>query len=73
VFVDPPYQVKGVYYSGSRWSTADYRDLAELCVALKGAGHQVIVCERLGADWLPFTPLHTYHGSLADGTEVIWS
>ena len=72
VFVDPPYQVKGVYYAGSRWSSEDYRALADRCTALKAVGHQVIVCERQGADWLPFAPLHTYHGSLADGVEVIW-
>ena len=72
VFVDPPYQAKGVYYTGRRWISEDYRALADRCMALKAVGHQVIVCERQGADWLPFEPLHTYHGSLADGIEVIW-
>jgi 16S rRNA G966 N2-methylase RsmD len=72
IFIDPPYQAKGVYYAGSAWNATDYRALAQRCLVLKDAGHQVIVCERQGADWLPFTPLHTYHGSLADGVEVVW-
>lgn len=49
-FVDPPYaNAAGRVY---RHSDIEYSDLGEWCRTLAG---QVIVCENLGADWLPFT------------------
>jgi len=48
-FVDPPYQGKpGRTY---RHNKIDYNHLAEWCKTLPG---QVMVCENVGADWLPF-------------------
>lgn len=48
-FVDPPYNNKagGMY----RHQVSDYSALASWCGARKG---QVIVCENVGATWLPF-------------------
>jgi len=52
-FVDPPYQEAGRYYRfGS--NRIDYQSLARWCRSRKG---QVIVCENLGATWLPFRTL----------------
>ena len=47
-FVDPPYQGMGEHYKNG---TVDYPSLAKWCRARQG---QVIVCEKRGADWLPF-------------------
>lgn len=47
-FVDPPYIGAGKHY---RHSAIDYEHLAQWCNELDG---QVIVCENLGAEWLPF-------------------
>jgi hypothetical protein len=52
-FVDPPYQETGNFYHfGSK--SIDYSRLSNWCRELSG---QVIVCERAGADWLPFRSL----------------
>ena len=71
-FIDPPY-TKGVFnpnnifpagngYSRSCNSDSiDYAALAEWAISRCG---QVIVCEKLGASWLPFTPLHSNKTSL---------
>lgn len=49
-FVDPPYQHSGHHYAyGSE--QIDYRQLSDWCQSRAG---QVIVCEKEGADWLPF-------------------
>lgn len=50
-FVDPPY--RGVKYGSYKHGLRgiDYQQLAAWCRSLPG---QVIVCEQLGADWLPF-------------------
>lgn len=63
-FIDPPYI--------NHWkSDINYDHLAKWCRSRRG---QVIVCERLGADWLPFR----YLASLANqtrrlGDEVFWT
>lgn len=49
-FVDPPYQVQGVHY---RAAVPDFYELGDWCYSLRG---QVMVCENVGADWLPFEP-----------------
>jgi hypothetical protein len=51
-FIDPPYVDGGKSY---RYSEIDYPKLAAWCLRLRG---QVIVCERQGADWLPFRMLY---------------
>lgn len=51
-FVDPPYQQAGrLYRHGSK--DIDYDALARWCRELWG---QKIVCENVGATWLPFEP-----------------
>lgn len=51
-FVDPPYQVAGTHYKFTL-SGADYERLSSWCMLRDG---QVIVCENVGATWLPFEP-----------------
>ena len=48
-FVDPPY--RGSSGAGYPVNDVDYQMLGEWCL---GRGGQVIVCEMLGAYWLPF-------------------
>ena len=49
-FVDPPYQGAGRHYRHHR---VDYAALGDYCRGRRG---QTIVCENVGADWLPFDP-----------------
>lgn len=51
-FVDPPYAGAGKHYRFGASQIA-YDRLAEWCVSRRG---QTIVCENVGADWLPFVP-----------------
>lgn len=54
-FVDPPYQLAGSHYRyGSE--QIEYEGLAAWCHSRDG---QVIVCENVGATWLPFEPFGT--------------
>ena len=71
-FVDPPYETKGVHYvHGSK--AIDFPALGEWCQRRTG---QVIVCEQVGATWLPFVPFSasrsasTQHKSVS---EAIWT
>jgi site-specific DNA-adenine methylase len=71
-FVDPPYQIAGRHY---RHHTLDYAALARWCQARYG---QVIVCENVGATWLPFEPFRTIKGNAGTGRtqeshEAIWT
>jgi hypothetical protein len=51
-FIDPPYQLAGKrYLCGSK--AIDFAALGSWCKARRG---QVIACENVGADWLPFLP-----------------
>lgn len=52
-FIDPPYQDGGEQYVFSS-NQIDYAELARWCWGTKG---QTMVCERLGATWLPFVHL----------------
>ena len=60
-FVDPPYQqdrLRAMYLS----KVSDYAELGRWCRARRG---QVIACDVMGADWLPFQPVkHTRSYSL---------
>lgn len=49
-FIDPPYEVAGKYY---RYKNINYSDLSNWCRSRRG---QVLVCENVGASWLPFIP-----------------
>jgi len=73
-FIDPPYQKKGKYYRcGSR--DLDYGNIGSWCHSRRG---QVMACENLGADWLPFEPFMQQRSTWKPGTgeqssaEVVW-
>lgn len=72
-FVDPPYEVAGATYDyGS--SGIDYAHLAMWCRSRRG---QVIVCENVGAEWLPFQPFASAHAMQARfrsgrSEEAVW-
>lgn len=56
-FIDPPYASDaGRQYT---YNEINYSALAEFCRSRRG---QVIVCESVGADWLPFKPFHVAKG-----------
>lgn len=73
-FVDPPYQGAGVFYAHGA-SLLDYEELGCWCRMRLG---QVIACENLGAQWLPFEPFATVSGCKTSEkrkkrtTEVLW-
>lgn len=72
-FVDPPYQIAGRHY---RCSQIDYANLAYHCAT--GWRGQVIVCENVGADWLPFRPFIHIKSNQANSArttsqEAIWT
>lgn len=50
-FIDPPYEKQGSRYPCSS-KDIDFPSLGKWCLRRKG---QVMVCENLGATWLPFT------------------
>ena len=58
-FIDPPYNNKAGRNYRCSSKDIDYAHLAEWCRARKG---QVIVCENVGADWLPFKPHRVVKG-----------
>ena len=58
-FIDPPYQDKGSYYKCSA-KDIDFSFLGAWCMKRPG---QVIVCENMGADWLPFLPFFELAGA----------
>lgn len=72
-YIDPPYMDKGRFYPCHE---VDYAALAEWCLTRRG---QVIVCEGIGASWLPFRPFCEQFGAVVtDGIrkrsgEVIWT
>ena len=68
-FVDPPYQRAGVRYKfGS--NLLDFVKLGEWCKELPG---QVMVCENMGATWLPFEIFESaYRGVRKHSIEAIW-
>lgn len=72
-FIDPPYQRAGNEYA-QKASSIDFQHLADFCRTVSG---QVIVCEALGADWLPFVSAYDIKGimraySASDSSEAIW-
>lgn len=74
-FIDPPYQVAGkAYKHGSRG--IDYGEMADWCKSRRG---QVIVCENMGADWLPFVSIGHVRSMTLKGSgartshEAVWS
>lgn len=55
-YIDPPYQRAGAGGHYRRW-IADYATLGAWCRTRRG---QTIVCEEVGADWLPFEPFGVF-------------
>lgn len=65
-YVDPPYQFARRRYPED---DIDYDELGAWCRSRRG---QVIVCEELGATWLPFKPLKEVWTSCRRMTEAVW-
>lgn len=71
-FIDPPYQ--GACGRLYKHKIDDYFSLASYCKERKG---QVIVCEREGANWLPFKEFRTIKSTegskgKSKSIEVVW-
>lgn len=66
-FVDPPYGEKGKFY---RVQFSAFESLGEWCKARSG---QVIVCEGVGATWLPFRELGSFKSSKGKAEERVWT
>ena len=66
-FIDPPYQFGGFAYVENK---IDFNQLATWCKERLG---QIIVCENIKANWLPFLPMINNKGTHKITTEVIWS
>lgn len=77
-FVDPPYQIRegssingDGYAKGCRASDMNFEALGDWVKSRRG---QVIVCEKMGADWLPFKPFRMATNSLdTKYCEVVWN
>ena len=67
-FIDPPYQHNKYPYGYS--PKPDYTVLGDWCYGRKG---QVIACDNMGADWLPFRPLVSLSGQRTHRVECIWT
>lgn len=70
-FIDPPYQYGGEHQYKFNNKQIDFIKLAEWCRTRNG---QVIVCENMKADWLPFTPVKSNPGANFTNTmEAMWT
>lgn len=67
-YIDPPYVSGGQYYKHSN-KNIDFTQLGSWCRTRKG---QTIVCEKTGADWLPFEHLVESRGNLKQHSEAVW-
>lgn len=68
-FIDPPYSNHaGSYYV---YSDIDFIRLGRWCQDRIG---QVIVCENVGAQWLPFEPFKAFHSTMGrpQSQEALW-
>jgi 16S rRNA G966 N2-methylase RsmD len=63
-FIDPPYQKAGKTYKESS-KNIDFNHLSEWCKERQG---EVIVCENLGADWLPFKEFQNLRSTIGKAT-----
>lgn len=63
-FIDPPYQKAGKNYKESS-KNIDFNHLSEWCRERQG---EVIVCENLGADWLPFKEFQNLRSTIGKAT-----
>ena len=71
-FIDPPYQLQTIvqntpfqngngYSVGYNSDSINFSDLASWCISRDG---QIIVCEKQGANWLPFRSFRTAKNGL---------
>lgn len=65
-FIDPPYGEKGKHY---RCRIVNYERVARWVRTRVG---QIIVCENVGASWLPFEPLGAYKSTRGVTHEAIY-
>jgi site-specific DNA-adenine methylase len=65
-FLDPPYQEGGKYYTKSKMDYGFYKNWV---LSRKG---QVIACDLVTADYLPFQPLKSFAGQLHTRPEGVW-
>lgn len=68
-FIDPPYQDAGRYYRHSS-KQIDFTHLSDWVLKRQG---QVMVCENVGADWLPFQPFAIVKTPRRRSVEAIWT
>lgn len=68
-FIDPPYQKMGIYYKESS-KKINFCKLKNWVISLNG---QVMVCENITGDWLPFRKLIDFQGGQKTNTEAIWT
>lgn len=69
-FVDPPYQGRpGVYYGAHGSHHIDFDRLGAWCRRLRGG---VVVCENVGAQWLPFQRLARTQAARCTSDEAVW-
>lgn len=68
-FLDPPYQKGGHKYVESNKNI----NFSDLGIWSKQREGQLIVCENMQADWLPFVPMMTQHGSKGSQKEAIYT
>lgn len=67
-FIDPPYMAAGKHY---KYNAVNYTKLGEWCQSREG---QVVACEAMGAEWLPFRPLADIQSfSKSRSPEAIWT
>jgi site-specific DNA-adenine methylase len=66
-FVDPPYVEKGRYY---RCNHVDHAAVGAWVRALPG---RAVVCENVGADWLPFRPLASIKSTRGRSDEAVYT
>ena len=67
-FIDPPYGEKGTHYRFS----SDLLDFEALGEWTRDRVGQVIACENVGADWLPFAPLGSFKATRGRSLEAIY-
>lgn len=68
-FIDPPYQNGGHSYVHSNKQFI-FADLAKWCQSRNG---QIIVCEGIKADWLPFVPIGKHKTRTGMQIEGVWT
>lgn len=68
-FIDPPYQIGGHFYKESN-KNIDFKSLGQWCKTREG---QVMVCEKIGADWMDFKLLAIQQTKNGIQNEAIWT